>query len=68
MIEVLIISIGLLLIVEGTIYFLFADRLETLINMLKNFSIQKIKTISLCIALIGLCLIYFTFKVYNDFE
>ncbi len=68
MIEVLIISIGLLLIVEGTIYFLFADRLETLINMLKNFSIQKIKTISLSIALIGLCLIYFTFKYYGDIK
>ena len=68
MLEVLIISIGLLLIVEGTMYFLFADRLERLINILKNYNSQKIKILSLGIALFGLCLIYFTFKYYGEIK
>ena len=68
MLEVLIISIGLVLIIEGTIYFIFANKLELIISMLKNFNPQKIKTVSLLIAFFGLCLIYITFKFYGEFK
>ena len=68
MLEVLIVSIGIVLVIEGLLYFILADRIDYLIKLLKNFNKQKIKTISLSVALLGLCLIYFTFKVYNDFE
>ena len=68
MLEVLIISIGLVLVIEGTIYFLFADKLDIIISLFKNFNPQKIKTISLLVALFGLCLIYFTFKYYGEFK
>lgn len=66
MFELLIISIGLVLVIEGTMYFLFADRLEYFLNILKNINSQKIKIISLVVVLIGFCLIYFTFKYYRD--
>ena len=68
MLEVLIVSIGIVLVIEGLLYFILADRIDYFIKVLKNFNKQKIKTISLSVALLGLCLIYFTFKVYNDFE
>ena len=68
MLEVLIISIGLVLVIEGTVYFIFANKLEIIISILKNFNPQKIKTVSLLIAFFGLCLIYFTFKFYGEFK
>ena len=68
MLEVLIVSIGIVLVIEGLLYFILADRIDYFIKVLKNFNKQKIKSISLTVALVGLCLIYFTFKVYNDFE
>ena len=63
--EILIISIGLVLVAEGIIYFFLADKLEHLINILKNTNPKKIKTISLSISFFGLCLIYFTFSYYG---
>ena len=68
MLEVLIVSIGIVLVIEGLLYFILADRIDYFIKVLKNFNKQKIKSISLTVAFLGLCLIYFTFKVYNDFE
>ena len=68
MLEVMVISIGLVLVIEGTIYFLFADKLDYLLSIIKNFNARKIKTISLLIVFFGLCLIYFTFKYYVDFN
>tara|TARA_B100001769_G_C21924667_1_gene498516 strand:+ start:407 stop:607 length:201 start_codon:yes stop_codon:yes gene_type:complete len=66
MFEVLIISIGLVLVIEGVMYFFLADKLNFLLSVLKETNTQKIKTISLCIAFFGLCLIYFTFKYYRN--
>ena len=65
MLEVLVISIGLVLVIEGTIYFLLANKLDYLFTVLKNTNIQMIKTISITIVFFGLCLIYFTFKYYE---
>ena len=65
MFEVLIISIGLVLVIEGILYFMLADKLHDLALILKNFNKQKVKIISLSIVLLGLCLIYFTFRFYN---
>ena len=65
MLEVLVISIGLVLVIEGTIYFLLANKLDYLFTVLKNTNIQIIKTISITIVFFGLCLIYFTFKYYE---
>tara|TARA_B100000674_G_C37728036_1_gene862984 strand:- start:649 stop:855 length:207 start_codon:yes stop_codon:yes gene_type:complete len=66
MIKVLFISIGLVLVIEGILYFILAENLENLLKAIKRFDKQKIKTFSLSIALTGLCLIYFTFKFYGE--
>ena len=68
MLEILIISIGIVLVIEGTMYFLFAEKLDYLISMLNNISKQKIKTVGLSLAVFGLCLIYFTFKYYGEIK
>ena len=64
MFEILLISIGLVLIIEGILYFLLANKLNNLILKLKEVKPQMIKTISLSVAFFGICLIYFTFKYY----
>ena len=68
MFEVLIISIGLVLVIEGMLYYLFADKIDSLIDMLKSINKQKIKTFGLGAAFVGICLIYFTIKSYGAFK
>ena len=68
MLEVLIVSIGLVLVVEGILYFILADKIDYLLNALKKINKQSIKTISLTIAFIGICLIYFTFRFYGEIK
>ena len=66
MIEILIISIGLVLVIEGFLYFILASKIKDFVKIINNFNTQQIKTISLIIIIIGTCLIYFTFKLYGD--
>ncbi len=66
MLEILLIGTGLVLIVEGTLYYFLANNLKKYFNILSLISPQKIKNISLFSALLGLCLIYFTFKYYDN--
>ncbi len=65
MFELIIISIGLVLVVEGVVYFLVADKIVNILSIIKNTDPKKIKTFSILITLIGLCLIYFTFRFYK---
>jgi uncharacterized protein YjeT (DUF2065 family) len=64
--EIILISIGLVLIIEGILYFLLANNLNKLLNIISAINPQTIKNISAFCALIGLCLIYFTFKYYDN--
>jgi len=64
--EIILISIGLVLIIEGILYFLLANNLNKLLNIINAINPQTIKNISAFCALIGLCLIYFTFKYYDN--
>ena len=66
MFEILLISIGLVLIIEGIIYFFLANNLKKYLDMLSLINPQTVKNISLFFALLGLCLIYFTFKYYDN--
>ena len=68
MFEIIIISIGLVLVIEGILYFILASKLVHYLEMLKKIDAQKIKTISLSVALLGICLIYFTFRFYGEFK
>ena len=64
--EIILISIGLVLIIEGILYFLLANNLNKLLNIISAINPQTIKNISAFCALMGLCLIYFTFKFYDN--
>ncbi len=66
MFETLFTSIGLLLIIEGLLYFFLANNLKKYLNILSLVKPQTLKNISLFFALLGLCLIYFTFKYYDN--
>ncbi len=66
MLDLLFISIGIVLVIEGLLYFLLADKIYHLLNLLKNINTKQIKTVSLCVALLGFCLIYFTFRLYKN--
>ncbi len=66
MLEMLTISIGLVLVIEGILYFIIADRLNQIISILENFNSKKIKILSLSMIIIGFCLIYFTFRFYRE--
>ena len=64
MFDVIIIGIGLVLILEGLLYFTVANKIDLVISILSSMRPQKIKNISLILVFIGLCLIYFTIRQY----
>ncbi len=64
MFDLIIISIGLVLVVEGLLYFTLANKIDLVISTLSSIKPQKIKKISLIIVFIGLCLIYITLRQY----
>ena len=62
--DIIIISIGLVLIIEGLLYFTLANKLDLVISALSSMNPQKIKKISIILVFIGLCLIYFIIRPY----
>ena len=64
MYEILVISIGLVLIIEGLLYFFLASRINILINIFKDIHPKKIKNTCMIMVFIGFCLIYFTIRRY----
>ena len=67
MLKLLLLGIGLLLFLEGLVYFFLAGNLKKLLDQLATVDPQKIKTISLIMTIIGACLIYFTINIYGEF-
>jgi uncharacterized protein YjeT (DUF2065 family) len=65
MIKVILLSIGLVLVFEGSIYFLFAKKLKDMFEIINSLEPEKIRFFSSVLIIIGLCLIYFTFKIYK---
>ena len=66
MFEILIVSIGIVLIIEGILYFFIARNLDLVIEQLQKFNSKSLKNFGLIIALIGYCLIYYILRFYND--
>ena len=64
--EIIITSIGLVLIIEGVLYFCLANNMKKFINTLSLINPRIIKNVGALCSLIGICLIYFTFKFYNN--
>ena len=66
MLKVLLLSIGLVLVFEGLIYFLFAGKMFRYLEQISKIDPQIIKTISVFAVGIGVCLIYFTLRFYVE--
>ena len=66
MLKVLLLSIGLVLVFEGLMYFLFAGQMVELLKKISKIDPQIIKTISVFAVGIGAGLIYFTLRFYVE--
>jgi len=64
MLEIMVISIGLVLVIEGVLYFILANKLNLLLSFIKNLNPNRVKNISLTMVFIGFCLIYFIIRRY----
>ena len=66
MLKIFLLSIGLVLVFEGLLYFLFAGKMLKYLEQISRIDPQKIKTISVFAVGIGVCLIYFTLRFYVE--
>ena len=65
MIKLIVFGIGFVFVFEGLIYFLFAKNIKKMFLLISDIETEKIRTFSSILLIVGLCLIYFTFKSYN---
>jgi len=65
MLKFLLLGMGFALLIEGLIYFLFAKQVRDMFQVIRSYEPEKIRSFSIILIIIGLCLIYFTFKFYE---
>ena len=65
MLKYILLGMGFALLIEGLIYFLFAKQVRNMFEAIRSYESEKIRSCSIIIIIIGLCLIYFTFKFYE---
>ncbi len=65
MLKFILLGMGFALLIEGLIYFLFAKQVKNMFEAIRSYESEKIRSFSIIIIIIGLCLIYFTFKFYE---
>ena len=65
MLKFILLGMGFALLIEGLIYFLFAKQVKNMFEAIRSYESEKIRSFSVIIIIIGLCLIYFTFKFYE---
>ncbi len=65
MLKFIIFGIGFVFLFEGLVYFFFAKKIKNMLQIINSFNTENIKTFSTFLILIGACLIYFTFRLYE---
>ena len=65
MLKLILFGIGFVFIFEGFIYFLFAKKMRNMVDIISSYEPEKIRSFSSILIIFGLCLIYFTFKLYE---
>jgi len=65
MLKYILLGLGFILLFEGLFYFLFAQKMKIIFEILNSFSPKKIQSFSITLIFLGFCLIYFTFKIYE---
>ena len=64
MLHYILIGVGFMLLIEGSMYYFFPQQMKNMMKAIENIEIEKIKTIAISAVIIGACLIYFTIKFY----
>tara|TARA_Y100000590_G_C15667504_1_gene995036 strand:- start:358 stop:552 length:195 start_codon:yes stop_codon:yes gene_type:complete len=64
MLKYLLVGFGLMLLIEGILYFFFTIQMQDMMKIMTTMDKEKIKSISALLSIIGVCLIYFTIKYY----
>ena len=65
MLKFILLGMGFVLLIEGLFYFLFAKQVKNLFEVISSYDLEKIRSFSSILIIIGFCLIYFTFKFYE---
>ena len=65
MLKYIILGIGFMLLIEGLLYFFFTQKIKEMMKIISDLEVEKIKTISTVVIIIGACLIYFTIRIYD---
>jgi len=65
MLKFILFGIGFVLLFEGLVYFFFANKIINILQIISVYNTEKIKLFSTLMVLLGVCLIYFTFKYYE---
>ena len=65
MFKFILLGMGFVLLIEGLVYFLFAKQVRNFFEVISSYNPEKIRSFSSILIIIGLCLIYFTFKFYE---
>ena len=65
MLKFILFGIGFVLLFEGLVYFFFANKIKIFFQLISSYITEKIKLFSTLLVLLGVCLIYFTFKYYE---
>tara|TARA_Y100000748_G_C15427856_1_gene462040 strand:+ start:515 stop:715 length:201 start_codon:yes stop_codon:yes gene_type:complete len=65
MLELFLFGIGCVLLFEGLIYFFFAKKIKDMFQLVSTVKSEKIRNFSSILIILGLCLIYFTLKIYR---
>jgi len=65
MLKLILFGISFVFIFEGLIYFLFAKKMRNMFDIISSYEPEKIRSFSSILIILGLCLIYFTLKLYE---
>ena len=65
MLKFILFGIGFVLLFEGLVYFFFASKIKNMFKVINSFNSDKIKSFSTLLILLGIGLIYFTFRYYE---
>tara|TARA_B100001245_G_C22592128_1_gene293773 strand:- start:170 stop:373 length:204 start_codon:yes stop_codon:yes gene_type:complete len=67
MFKFILFGMGFVFLFEGLVFFFFSNKIKEMYKFINSFNTDKIKSFSTFLILLGIGLIYFTFRFY-EFE
>ena len=65
MLKFILFGVGFILLFEGLVYFFFANKIKNILQIISVYNTENVKLFSTIMVLLGVSLIYFTFKYYE---